>query len=576
MPTTRRKAPVAKPRTGSKPERTVRDYRSTAIVVIVAIVASAACLFNQLTSDDFALIGADPRIRGMAGWGAIFSQAYWPPPYAPDLYRPLATSLLAIQYAIGGGDPLPFRLVSIALYVLACIGVLQLARRVFSDRTALAVAVLFAVHPVHVEVIALAVSQNESIVVFLTAASVAFYVDRRRRADGEIGVRGCLGLVLAYAVASLAKEDGFMLPAFLLAAEITLIEETSFRARLAKTGAGFAALGAAGIALILLRAEVLGGQIRPPVIAEALRGASPGGRALTMLQIVPEGLRLMFWPLHLRIDYGFREILPSTSIGPREMVGLVIVAAAVAIAFVARKRASAITFGLLWTAISLFPVSNLVLPTAIVLAERTLFLPSVGALIALGGTVDWLAARRWSWMRLDRKPALAVFALVVAAALTRVITRELVWRDAQTLLFTSVGDNAKSWRVWQGYGDVLFGLGRNSEAIDAYDRAIDLSLDTWSVRNRFGAHLRVIGQDSAAVDQFQKSLRQNPNQVIPLSQIPPALIAMGRYEEAKRIADSIIVVANAPPIMLWLRSVADSAIRTHAAAGSIRIGLRAP
>jgi Flp pilus assembly protein TadD len=130
--------------------------------------------------------------------------------------------------------------------------------------------------------------------------------------------------------------------------------------------------------------------------------------------------------------------------------------------------------------------------------------------------------------------------------------------------------------VWQGYGDVLFGLGRNTEAVQAYQRAVDLSLDTWSVRNNFGAHLRMIGQDSAAVEQFRSSLAQNPKQVVPLSQIPPALIAMGRYEEAERLADSIIVVANAPPIMLWLRSVADSAIRVHAPPGSIRIGLRAP
>jgi protein O-mannosyl-transferase len=316
----------------------------------VAFVAAAACLLNQFTSDDFALIGADQRIRGAESFAAIFTRAYWPPPFAPDLYRPIATALLAIQFAVGGGDPFVFRLVSIVLYAAASVGVYLLARRLCAKPVALAVALVFAAHPVHVEAIALAVSQNESIVALLTVLSVTYYLDRRRKSPGSVGTRGWIVLGAMYAVASLSKEQGLVLPAFLIAAELTLVREESPRSRVAKLGAGYASLFAVGALLLLLRASVLGGQLRPPVIAEALRGAGFGERLLTMLQIVPQWLRLIVWPVHLRLDYGFKEILPSSGFGGVEAFGAVILAAVIAAAWIARKRAPVVTFGLLWAA----------------------------------------------------------------------------------------------------------------------------------------------------------------------------------------------------------------------------------
>ena len=105
---------------------------------------------------------------------------------------------------------------------------------------------------------------------------------------------------------------------------------------------------------------------------------------LTMLQVVPMWLRLLVWPAHLQIDYSPNEIVASSGLGPNETLGLALIVGAVVAMYLARRRAPAISFGLAWCAVALFPVSNIV-PTSIVMAERTLFLPSVGFLIAVGG-----------------------------------------------------------------------------------------------------------------------------------------------------------------------------------------------
>jgi hypothetical protein len=83
-----------------------------------------------------------------------------------------------------------------------------------------------------------------------------------------------------------------------------------------------------------------------------------------MLQVVPKWFRLLLWPAHLQIDYSPNEIVASTGMGSHELLGLAL--------WGDRRRdrrgqtaRAGVSFGLLWCAVSLFPVSNIV-PTSIV------------------------------------------------------------------------------------------------------------------------------------------------------------------------------------------------------------------
>src|SRR5262249_13399587 len=135
---------------------------------------------------------------------------------------------------------------------------------------------------------------------------------------------------------------------------------------------GYVALGAVAVALAAVRTLVLAGDVVGAFTAEALAGASLGGRMLTMLQVVPEWFRLLLWPAHLQIDYSPNEIVASSGMGAHEWLGLALLATTVVVIIAARRRATVVSFGLAWCAVAIFPVSNIV-PTSIVLAERTLF-----------------------------------------------------------------------------------------------------------------------------------------------------------------------------------------------------------
>jgi hypothetical protein len=554
--------------------RALGDPRfGTALVCAVAIAASVAGILNAFTQDDLSILVGSARLHGFGALRDILTLPYWPPPAAPDLYRPVASMLLAAQYALGDGAPLVFRIVSYALYAIASVGVYRLALRLMPASIALVVALFFAAHPVHVEAVALAVTQNELIVAALTAFMTALYVDRRRDDTGVLSARDWAMLVVAYAVAGFSKEQGLLLPAFLILSEIFLAPSRPWAERGRALWLGFAVLLAGAAAMVAIRTLVLSGVVGPTMIAEALRGQTFGGRLLTMLQIVPEWTRLLVWPVHLRAEYSPREFVASTAFGEAEATGLAIVLLVAVAIWLARKRAPAISFGLSWCCLALFPVSNVVIPTGILIAERTLFLPSVGFVLALGGVIAAIARQRLVVTSRGRLLASAAAGVIVVAALARSAERQRVWQDPVTLTVASIRDAPLSWRVQQAYGDMLFSQGRAADGIAAFRRAIDLAPESWRPRNFLAERLRRIGDDSDAVTLLRVSLAEDPRQISTVAALAPALLGAGRYAEAKKLADSIIVAENAPPIMVQMSRLADSAMKINAPPGSMRIGI---
>jgi protein O-mannosyl-transferase len=578
MPT--KNPPKAKPKTDrhrSTAPRQGAESRAfathVAIVCAVALAASVAGILNAFTQDDLSILVESSRLHGFGALRDILGLPYWPPPAAPDLYRPAASILLAAQYALGGGSPLVFRLVSYALYAGASVGVYRLALRLMPPAIALAAAVLFAAHPVHVEAVALGVTQNELLVGALACAMTVLYIDRRRAASGRLSARDWTILALCYAVALFSKEQGFLLPVFLLLAELLLTPARPFGERVRQLWSGFAALALIAAAAAAIRTAVLSGVVGPTMIAEALRGQTIGGRFLTMLQIVPQWTRLFVWPAHLRAEYSPREFVASTGFGAAEATGLAILVVAASVIWLARRKAPAVSFGLAWCGVALFPVSNVVIPTGILLAERTLFLPSVGFVLAFGGSVAYIASRLPVITREARALGAAAVVAIALLGIARSVERQRVWENPVTLTLASVKDAPASWRVQQVYGDMLFNQRHIPEAIAAFRRAIDLAPEPWRPRNFLASRLRLIGDDKDAVMLLRASLADDPRQIQTIAALPPALIGAGDYAAAKRLADSIVVAEHAPPLMVEMSRIADSAMKASAPPGSVRVGL---
>jgi hypothetical protein len=546
-------------------------------LVFLAVGSSITNLPNQYAQDDMAVIQKNPTVHTLAEPWRFFTESYWPKPFAPEMFRPLSTTGFAVQWVIGGGKAWVYRVTSILLYTAATLAVFHLAGLLLPPLAAWLVGAFFAVHPVHVESVAVGVNQSEIIVGLLATLLIIRYLGIRR--SGTITVKDGASVFGLYLTALMFKESGIVLIGLLVAAELTLVKsDRSLWRRLMEIRPLLLVMLLGAATFFALRTFALEGNARGTYTSEALEGLSMGGRAMTMLTVVPHWFRLLLWPAHLRGDYAPREIDTSITWGVGQTQGALLLLLTVMVAIAAWRKSPAILFGLAWTAIGIFPVSNVLVPTAIVIAERILFLPSIGMMLVVGGlaapAIEWLRPRPRSFHLV----AAAAVGAVVVMGLTRSASRQRVWKDQFTFWHQTTIDAPLSYKAHHALASLLFPIGARSWAEREYRTAIALYPRRWGAYFDLGNKLRLEGQCEQAVWHYRQALRIEPELESARTSVIACFLNMGRYGDAVAESREAMSYATRPArLMLFQRLlvISDSAARAKAAPGTVRISIAA-
>ena len=326
-------------------------------------------------------------------------------------------------------------------------------------------AALFAVHPVHVEAVGNVVGQAELTTALAVVLAVGLYLRWRQAAPAaSLTGRQVGGLGLLYLAACLTKEHGIVLPGLLLAAEATVLADggVGWRARLVQLRPLYLLLALLALAFLAVRTFVLR-NVASDIQALSLIPLTAGQRVLTVLALGPQWLRLLYWPAHLQADYSPLETEVATNLDPAVVAGALLIGGLLGLALALRRRNTVFGFGLAWLVLALLPASNLLVATGQVLSERTMMLPSIGAILSLGALVPdaWI---RLSRGRTDaRRPVAVMLALLLVAGALRSAQRQLAWQSDEVVWARMVEDAPASyWAHWV-YGDWLFTHGRPGE-----------------------------------------------------------------------------------------------------------------
>jgi len=543
-------------------------WGATATLCVLSLVSTITSIGNQFVQDDRPIISENALVHSLRIW-PLFTQAYWPSPYPRELYRPFTSVMFALEWVAGGGRPVAFRIVSILLALAATIAIYQLAKRVLAPGAAWLAAALFAVHPVHVEAVAVAVNQSELVVGTLMALMMTAYIDMRR--SGSAPTIRWVGIIaLGYLTAALFKEHALLLPALMVAAELTVIDDPRpRRERVAALRPLFLVLILVAVSFLGLRNAALEGDIKGSFTAEALGGIGFGGRALTMLGVVPEWVRLFLWPAHLQADYSPGEIVAATHWGLAQTLGAVALIAALTIAWRCRKTRPTITFGILWIGVALSLVSNMIVSTGIVLAERTLFLATMGLVLALAGPLWSLGHSIYRRGSLGRVAAICGLMAVLGLGAAKSASRQLVWHDLVTLWNQTVIDAPNSYRAQQAFGSVLWELHSEREAVGHYLRAIELYPKAWPLLLDYADKLRERGHCDAALKYYRMVLELTPQQSGPRASEVACLIYTGDYAKASREARIGGGYGIQTGTFGLYGHIADSALKANAPIGTV-------
>ena len=461
-----------------------RWWLLAAVLLTLVVVSSGIGLRNGFTYDDVYIIQKNGAIHSLHGWWQIFARPYWPKAYGSDGYRPLTMLAFATEWVVGGGSAWMFHATNIALYAAITIVIFWIAGMLLPATAAWIVAALFAVHPVHVEAVANIVGQSELWVALLLLIAVGIYL-RRRLTKEPMSVGEGIAICGCYAVALFFKEHAIVLPALLLAIDVIVTrEDHPLLSRLAS--ARPLVLWQTLVAALFLAARdaVKHGDIsgfQPFIVFQAL-DLSYANRVLTMLGVVPDWLRLLLWPAHLRTEYAppYVDIAQGPSLVQLPGLLLLIGILGLGVALWKQRGTGRVAaFGIAWLCITLLPTSNFVVPAGIILSERTLFLPSFGALLVLGALAAWAGAvvaqaQSNDVARNARLMAVVALAGILVAGSWRSVTRTTVWHDNERLFTQSVIDSPHSYRAHYMLGAWMFETGRKREGEHQYRRALAL------------------------------------------------------------------------------------------------------
>jgi len=479
------------------------ERRWALLVAGVAALVFLPTLGHGFVFDDRVEVVENTYVRSLEHLPLVFSGNTWAGAGRNNhTYRPVTISSYALNHAISGSSAWSYHLVNVALHVLVSLLFLRLALTWGLSLTAAGLAaLLFAVHPVHVEAVTNVAGRKD-----LLAAAFALLA---LLAHGRALRRGGAWLALAplaVAGATLSKETGAVTIALLVARDVLFNRgdwQVSRRRGVVLYAAHAAVLGVC----FVVRWRVLGGFGVPhiPFYDNPAVDASTGVRVLTAATVIGRGLLLLLAPVTLSPDYSYAVIPLVTSILDwRFLLTAAAAAALVGLAGVRRRTRAVGLFAILWYGFTILPASNLLLPVGTIFGERLLYLPSLAFCLVAG----LLAARACS--RLKTLAAVSLVALLVGALGVRTVTYALAWSDEYRLFAWAARAAPRSTKVWLKLGDLRRERGEIESAHEAYRRALAIAPGNDKAKLGLASVLERLGQTSEARRIQQELIDSRP------------------------------------------------------------------
>lgn len=439
------------------------------IVIVTAALYARTVGFGWVYDDQMDVL-RNGFVKSFRYLPEIFSTTVWAGSGMETyLYRPLVLLSYAANHAVSGLEPWSYHLVNVALHALVAVLVFQLGLRWGLAATAAGVGgLLFAVHPVHVEVVANVAGRKD----LLAAVFVLGAVLAHRRALDRGGNWLVLPVVL-YLCAMLSKEVGAA-ALLLIAAQDVYMERDrrAFVQRRRLHGLYVGYLGAL-VLFMVVRLRVTGVLGVPdtfvfdnPLVAESILV-----RWATALAVLGKGFSLLLVPVTLSPDYSFNAIpVVETPVDPRLLGTLAGVGCLLWGLSVPAARRSVLPMAVAWYVLAVLPGSNLLVTVGTIFGERLLYLPSVALCLAIGAGMAWLLTHH-------RLGAVLALTFVTAALSAQTLRYSGAWTGDITLFEWATESVPRSTKAHHKLGEEYLRVGRLGEALRSLNRALTIAPD---------------------------------------------------------------------------------------------------
>lgn len=488
-----------------------------------------------------------------------------------ETWRPLTMILFAIEKDFLGNDASHFHWINVLLY---CICIVLLFNFFFALTgkkilPAFAISLLFAGHPLHTEVVANIKSRDEILSLLfaiISAWTCLLYIKKSK-----------LSLLLlassTFLFACFCKES-----AITFAIIIPLLLYFFLDFPIQKIKPIFFILLASVVAYLASRYFALGvfasvqNKISP--VDNVLFNEDFSVRIATAFVVLGRYIKLLVFPHPLVHDYSFNQIPVAGFDNFQNIISFLVLLLIFSLCMTKIKTKNKIALGVLIFFVSISIVSNIFIPIGVTMAERLLFVPSLGFCIALVYGIFWISKTKENTHStlVFNKPLFYVpILLIVLFYSIKTISRNTDWKDNYTLFSRDIKNAKKSCRAHYNLGTSLWRMSQvenNAEkkakilqqalsefntTLDIYPQYPEATINLANVYHELGDYdkeMQLLGTISSE-KQGQGLLFFNAGN---------ALLAKGNYQEAITQYKKAIAGENVQPDAFTGISVAYSAI----------------
>lgn len=527
------------------------DDRGALALLLLAVLAvfGQSAGFAFLTLDDHHYVVENPKVwaglgREQLSW-ALTTTFY-------GLWHPLAWLSHMLDAALFGTWAGGHHLSSVLFHALASVFLYRFFREAGGSETrSLVVALLFAIHPLHVESVAW-VSERKDVLcgLFWILAMVAH--GRYARAPS---IRGYLWTALWVALALMSKPMAVTLPAALLLLDVWPLRRWPGNAR------GLAALARLVLEKLPLVLLVVGYftlfLMQPVAEKEVLpldiRLANVGLAYWTYLYQT-------LWPLALSSYYPM-VMDAAPWVAPLTLGVLLALALG---SWAAVRRRPWLPVGLCWYLGTLVPVIGFVPVAAHAHADRYTYIPLIGVFAALV----------WAWPSAGRGWRGAGVAALLLGLCALAFVQARTWRDNETLYSHAIALDARNffahqflaeeylrqgrleearahatkaislaegqdleYAIWMIYGDIQMARGEPQQALRLYERARGADPRRPNAFEGLADAQLALGAHGEAAANYGRALQRNPTSATALAGLGQVALARGAREDARRYLD---------------------------------------
>jgi len=508
-------------------------HTATLLHLFVICVVGALIYSNTLTAafqfDDRLNIVDNLLIRDMGN--------LWPPTGA----RWFGTLTFALNYQLGGLNPLGYHLVNICIHILSALAVyffvlLTFRTTYFNNRKVAAVsdawfacacALLFVAHPLQTQAVTYIVQRFASLATLLFMLSLDIYILARltsvtghstpssARTVRPHWIRWFLyALSVLCALLSLkTKENACTLPVVLLIYEVMFIGGiTTLTTPLKRRWRSLVPLAGLALAGILYSINRYG----LATLLDKLRATNEISRhdyLITQFRVIVSYLRLLFFPVGQTIDHHYRvytSLLEPAVLASLSLL-ILLLAAALYLYRLSRQGSSylrLISFGILWFFVTL-SVESSIIPIIDVMFEHRLYLPSIGAILAVTALCAFALEKSSLKLGQTRIAAAGILAGVVIVLACAAHERNKVWKDELTLwtdVIAKTPDNPRGYNMLGSYYQATF---RIYDAINCFRKALEVDGSYAEARSNLGNAYIQTGRIDAGLNELMITAQHN-------------------------------------------------------------------